>query len=88
MPFKDEINIHICHFTESNGRHFATKKEVTFPLPRWVMFESLLPDIEICLQNKDNSCKMKWHIGEGGTSPLILDILQWALDTFGSQGMP
>lgn len=65
VPFKDEINIHIRHFTESNGRHFATKKGVTFPLPRWVMFESLLPDIEKCLQKKDKSCEMKWHIGGG-----------------------
>lgn len=65
VPFKNKINIHIRHFTESNGRYFATKKGVTFSLPRWVMFESLLPDIERCMQNKENNCEMKWHIGGG-----------------------
>lgn len=29
------------------------------------MFESLLPDIERCMQNKENNCEMKWHIGGG-----------------------
>ncbi|XP_056003363.1 uncharacterized protein LOC130049842 [Ostrea edulis] len=65
VPFKGEINIHIRHFTESNGRFFATKKGVTFPLARWVMFESLLPDIEKYLQNSETMEEMKWHIGGG-----------------------
>lgn len=63
VPFKEEINIHIRHFKQSNGRYFATKKGVTFPLPRWVKFESLLPELEKYLQNKESSSEMKWHIG-------------------------
>ncbi|XP_052693451.1 uncharacterized protein LOC128171728 [Crassostrea angulata] len=65
VPFKEEINIHIRHFKQSNGRYFATKKGVTFPLPRWVKFESLLPELEKYLQNKESSSEMKWHIGGG-----------------------
>nr|XP_034306234.1 uncharacterized protein LOC117682549 [Crassostrea gigas] len=65
VPFKEEINIHICYFKQSNGRYFATKKGVTFPLPRWVKFESLLPELEKYLQNKESRSEMKWHIGGG-----------------------
>lgn len=65
VPFKGEINIHIRHFIGSNGHFFATKKGVTFPLSRWLMFESLLPDIEKYLQNSESMEEMKWHIGGG-----------------------
>ncbi|XP_061174788.1 uncharacterized protein LOC133183923 [Saccostrea echinata] len=65
VPFKGDINIHIRHFTESNGRYFATKKGVTFPLCRWLKFESLLPDIANYLQNNEADVEMKWHIGGG-----------------------
>ncbi|XP_061190617.1 uncharacterized protein LOC133198556 [Saccostrea echinata] len=63
VPFKGDINIHIRHFTESNGRYFATKKGVTFTLCRWLKFESLLPDIANYLENNGADGEMKWHIG-------------------------
>lgn len=65
VPFKDEINIHIRHFTVSNGRFFPTKKGVTFSLQRWLKFESLLQDIEHHLKDNGDSKEMKWHIGGG-----------------------
>lgn len=65
VPFKDEINIHIRHFTVSNGRFFPTKKGVTFSLQRWLKFESLLQDIEHHLKDNGDSKGMKWHIGGG-----------------------
>ncbi|XP_061191758.1 uncharacterized protein LOC133200003 [Saccostrea echinata] len=64
-PFKGNINIHIRHFTVSNGRFFPTKKGVTFPLARWLKFESLLPEIASYLQNTNRDGEMKWHIGGG-----------------------
>ncbi|XP_061191783.1 uncharacterized protein LOC133200039 [Saccostrea echinata] len=68
VPFKGDINVHIRHFTESNGRYFATKKGLTFPLCRRLKFDSLLPDIANYLQNNethtgDTDGEMKWHIG-------------------------
>lgn len=65
VPFKDEINIHIRHFTVSNGRFFPTKKGVIFSLQRWLKFESLLQDIEHHLKDNGDSKEMKWHIGGG-----------------------
>lgn len=65
VPFKDEINIHIRHFTVSNGRFFPTKRGVTFSLQRWLKFESLLQDIEHHLKDNGDSKEMKWHIGGG-----------------------
>ena len=65
VPFKGEINIHIRHFTNANGHFFATKKGMTFPLSRWLMFESILPDIEENLQSSGTTEEMKWHIGGG-----------------------
>ncbi|XP_061181408.1 uncharacterized protein LOC133189944 [Saccostrea echinata] len=64
VSFKDNINIHIRHFTETNNGLFPTKKGVTFPLSRWLMFESILPDIRNHLQNRSGE-EMKWHIGGG-----------------------
>ncbi|XP_062591340.1 uncharacterized protein LOC134252814 [Saccostrea cucullata] len=64
VSFKDNINIHIRHFTETNNGLFPTKKGVTFPLSRWLMFESILPDIRNHLQNRSSE-EMKWHIGGG-----------------------
>lgn len=66
MPFKGTIYIHIRHLVESHGRLIATKKGVTFPLARWMKFESLLPDIQNYI---DNTGKMdeevQWHVGGG-----------------------
>ncbi|XP_048748519.2 uncharacterized protein LOC125660756 [Ostrea edulis] len=64
VSFKDNINIHIRHFTEANNVLIPTKKGVTFPLSRWLMFESILPDIQNHLENRSNE-EMKWHIGGG-----------------------
>ncbi|XP_061162650.1 uncharacterized protein LOC133171877 [Saccostrea echinata] len=64
VSFKDKINIHIRHFTSTNNGMIPTKKGVTFPLSRWLMFESILPDIQNYLQNRSNE-EMKWHIGGG-----------------------
>ncbi|XP_061191755.1 uncharacterized protein LOC133199995 [Saccostrea echinata] len=65
-PYKEEIMIHIRHFTDSHGRIFPTKKGVTFPLPRWLKFECLLDEIEDYLENHRNQQQqMKWHIGGG-----------------------
>ncbi|XP_056003365.1 uncharacterized protein LOC130049568 [Ostrea edulis] len=64
VSFKDKINIHIRHFTEANNVLIPTKKGVTFPLYRWPMFESILPDIQNHLENRSNE-EMKWHIGGG-----------------------
>lgn len=66
MPFKGEIYVHIRHFTESRGRFIATKKGVTFPLARWLKFESLLPDIQNYIDNteKENE-EVQWHVGGG-----------------------
>jgi hypothetical protein len=65
VPYKGEINIHIRHFTNSNGNYFPTKKGVTFPLSRWLMFESILPDIDQNLQNGGAAEGMKCHLGGG-----------------------
>lgn len=62
VSFKDRFNIHIRHFT--NNGLVPTKKGVTFPLSRWLMFESILPDIQNYLQNRSDE-EMKWHIGGG-----------------------
>lgn len=76
MPFKGTIYIHIRHLVESHGRLIATKKGVTFPLARWMKFESFLPDIQNYI---DNTGKMdeevQWHVGGGvfvSLSPIIL----------------
>ena len=65
VSFKDKINIHIRHFTEANNDLIPTKKGVTFPLSRWLMFESILSDIQNHLENRTNEEEMKWHIGGG-----------------------
>lgn len=67
VPFKDEINIHIRHFTKlcQTVTFFPTKKGVTFSLQRWLKFESLLQDIEHHLKDNGDSKEMKWHIGGG-----------------------
>lgn len=52
MTFKNKVNIHIRHFT--NNGLVPTKKGVTFPLSRWLMFESILPDIQKYLQNRSD----------------------------------
>lgn len=62
VTFKNKVNIHIRHFT--NNGLVPTKKGVTFPLSRWLMFESILPDIQKYLQNRSDE-EMKWHIGGG-----------------------
>ena len=64
VPFKDRINIHIRHFTSANNGLIPTKKGVTFPLSRWLMFESILPDIQKYIENRSNE-EMKWHLGGG-----------------------
>lgn len=66
MPFKGEIYVHIRHLAESHGRFIATKKGVTFPLARWLMFESLLPDIQDYLDSNGKEDKeVQWHVGGG-----------------------
>lgn len=67
MPYKDVIYIHIRHFTENNGRFTPTKKGVTFPMDRWLRFESLLPEIQKYLNNIGNGEReeMQWHVGGG-----------------------
>ncbi|XP_061190802.1 uncharacterized protein LOC133198880 [Saccostrea echinata] len=62
--FKDRINIHIRQFTAANNGLIPTKKGVTFPLPRWLRFESILPDIQNHLHNRTDE-EMKCHIGGG-----------------------
>ena len=64
VSFKDRINIHIRHFAAANNGLIPTKKGVTFSLSRWLMFESILPDIQNYLENRSNE-EMKWHIGGG-----------------------
>ena len=64
VTFKDKINIHIRHFSAANNGLVPTKKGVTFPLSRWLMFESILPDIEKYLQSRSGE-ETKWHIGGG-----------------------
>lgn len=51
MPYKGTIYIHIGHLAESHGRLIATKKGVTFPMDRWLKFESLLPDTQSYTEN-------------------------------------
>lgn len=51
MPYKGTIYIHIGHLAESHGRLIATKKGVTFPMDRWLKFESLLPDTQSYTDN-------------------------------------
>ncbi|XP_061170452.1 uncharacterized protein LOC133179778 [Saccostrea echinata] len=66
MPFKGEIYVHIRHLTESHGRFIATKKGVTFPLARWLKFESLLPDIQDYIDNTGKEDEeAQWHVGGG-----------------------
>lgn len=66
MPYKGTIYIHIRHLAESHGRLIATKKGVTFPLDRWLKFESLLPDIQSYIDNvgQENE-EAHWHVGGG-----------------------
>lgn len=66
MPYKGTVYVHIRHLAESHGRLIATKKGVTFPLARWLKFESLLPDIQDYIDNigKENG-EVQWHIGGG-----------------------
>jgi hypothetical protein len=64
VPYKGRVNIHIRHFTAANNGLIPTKKGVTFPLSRWLMFESILSDIQKCMENSSNE-QMKWHIGGG-----------------------
>jgi hypothetical protein len=65
MPYKGVIYVHIRHLTESHGRFIATKKGVTFPLDRWLKFESLLPDIQNRLNQTGRENEEQWHIGGG-----------------------
>jgi hypothetical protein len=64
MPYKGTVYVHIRHLTESGGRLIATKKGVTFPLARWLKFESLLPDIQDYIDNNGKEGGVvQWHIG-------------------------
>ncbi|XP_061170640.1 uncharacterized protein LOC133180049 [Saccostrea echinata] len=66
MPFKGEIYVHIRHLAESHGRFIATKKGVTFPLARWLKFESLLPDIQDYIDNTGKEDEeAQWYVGGG-----------------------
>lgn len=66
MPYKGTIYIHIGHLAESHGRLIATKKGVTFPMDRWLKFESLLPDTQSYTENtwQENE-EAHWHVGGG-----------------------
>lgn len=66
MPFKGTIYIHIRHLVESHGRLITTKKGVTFPLARWMKFESRLPDIQNYIDNTEKMDEeVQWHVGGG-----------------------
>lgn len=66
IPYKGTIYIHLRHLAESHGHLIATKKGVTFPLDRWLKFESLLPDIQSYIDNvgQENE-EAQWHVGGG-----------------------
>ena len=65
--YKGELGIHIRQFEETKeGKLFPTKKGVTFPLPRWVFFSNLEPDISDCLKShSDLETEQTWHLGGG-----------------------
>lgn len=56
----------IRHLAESHGRLIDTKKGVSFPLDRWLKFESLLQDIQSYTDNtgQENE-EAHWHVGGG-----------------------